>query len=202
MPHAVEVRAPLVVGVNLVPACLGDVGVLHHRVLGNTPSNGKLGYKPDRYDGSRKPRAVENWVKALDDYFELNPSQAATERMVILTAATYLAEPAKGDYNAYIAKMPTEWKGYNDLAAVQISMGKHADAMTNLEKANSISPENSTIMANMGAAYGLAITLAMLSTTVLVTHYLVLHRLNKSFVWFYLVGYLFLEQKEASCCRI
>jgi KUP system potassium uptake protein len=45
----------------------------------------------------------------------------------------------------------------------------------------------------MGAAYGLAITLAMLSTTVLVTHYLVLHRLNKGLVWFYLIGYLFLE---------
>ncbi len=47
--------------------------------------------------------------------------------------------------------------------------------------------------ANMGAAYGLAITLAMLSTTVLVTHYLVLHRLKKGMVWFYLIGYLFLE---------
>ncbi len=47
--------------------------------------------------------------------------------------------------------------------------------------------------ANMGAAYGLAITLAMLSTTVLVTHYLVLHRLNKNIVWVYLIGYLFLE---------
>ncbi len=46
---------------------------------------------------------------------------------------------------------------------------------------------------NMGAAYGLAITLAMLSTTVLVTHYLVLHRMNKGFVWFYLIGYLSLE---------
>jgi hypothetical protein len=78
---------------------------LRRRVqVSNTPSNGKLGYKPDRYDGSRKPRAVENWVKALDDYFELNPSQASTERMVVLTGATYLAEPAKGDYNAYIAK--------------------------------------------------------------------------------------------------
>jgi len=47
--------------------------------------------------------------------------------------------------------------------------------------------------ANMGAAYGLAITLAMLSTTILVTHYLVLHRLNKNIVWFYLIGYLLLE---------
>lgn len=78
---------------------------LRRRVqVNHTPSNGKLGYKPDRYDGSRKPRAVENWVKSLDDYFELNPSQAITERMIVLTAATYLAEPAKGDYNAYITK--------------------------------------------------------------------------------------------------
>jgi hypothetical protein len=68
------------------------------------PSNAKLGCKPERYDGSRKPRAVENWVKTLDDYLELNPSQCATERMVVLTAASYLAEPAKGDYNAYTAK--------------------------------------------------------------------------------------------------
>jgi KUP system potassium uptake protein len=47
--------------------------------------------------------------------------------------------------------------------------------------------------ANMGAAYGLAITLAMLSTTVLVTHYLVLHRINRGLVWMYLIGYLFIE---------
>lgn len=46
---------------------------------------------------------------------------------------------------------------------------------------------------NMEAAYGLAITLAMLSTSVLVTHYLVLHRVNKNFVWLYLIGYLFIE---------
>ena len=79
---------------------------LRRRVLGTTSSssNGKLGCKPDRYDGSRKPRAVENWVKSLDDYLELNPSQRTTERTIVLTAATYLAEPAKGDYNAYIVK--------------------------------------------------------------------------------------------------
>lgn len=68
------------------------------------PSSTKLGCKPERYDGSRKPRAVENWVKSLDDYLELNPTQQTTDRMVILTAASYLAEPAKGDYNAYTAK--------------------------------------------------------------------------------------------------
>jgi hypothetical protein len=61
--------------------------------------NVKLGCKTDRYDGSRKPRAVENWIKYLDNYLDLSPSQRSTERMNVLTAATYLAEPAKGDYN-------------------------------------------------------------------------------------------------------
>jgi len=51
-----------------------------------------------------KPRAVENWLKTFDDYLELNPSQCATERMVVLNAASNLEEPAKGDYNAYMAK--------------------------------------------------------------------------------------------------
>jgi len=46
------------------------------RHLNPAPSNGKLGCKPERYGGSRQPRAVENWVKSLDDYLELNPSNA------------------------------------------------------------------------------------------------------------------------------
>jgi hypothetical protein len=68
------------------------------------PNNTKLGCKPERYDGSRNPRAVENWLKSLDDYFELNPSQCMTERITILTAASYLSDPAKGDYNSYIGR--------------------------------------------------------------------------------------------------
>jgi hypothetical protein len=65
--------------------------------------NTKNGNKPDRYEGSRKPRAIESWLKTLDDYFELNPSQRATERTTILTAASYLTESAKGDYNSHVA---------------------------------------------------------------------------------------------------
>jgi hypothetical protein len=75
---------------------------LHNRQV--NLSNAKLGCKPERYDGSRKPLAVDNWVKTLDDYLELNPSQRVTDRMVVLTAASYLAEHVKSDYNAYTAK--------------------------------------------------------------------------------------------------
>jgi hypothetical protein len=44
---------------------------------------------------------VENWIKSVDEYFELNPSQCSTDRIAVLTAASYLTEPARGDYNAY-----------------------------------------------------------------------------------------------------
>jgi KUP system potassium uptake protein len=47
--------------------------------------------------------------------------------------------------------------------------------------------------ANMEAAYGLAITLCMIATSILFTNYLVLHRQNRSLVTAYLVIYLTIE---------
>ena len=46
---------------------------------------------------------------------------------------------------------------------------------------------------NMEAAYGLTITLDMLATTILVTHYFVKNRVNPILVWFFLIFYLSLE---------
>ena len=42
--------------------------------------DGKIGRKPDPFNGSRKNRAVQSWMKSMDDYFELNPGQCRTER--------------------------------------------------------------------------------------------------------------------------
>jgi KUP system potassium uptake protein len=47
--------------------------------------------------------------------------------------------------------------------------------------------------ANMEAAYGLAITLTMISTSLLFANYLVLHRVNKVFIYLYLIVYLIIE---------
>lgn len=47
--------------------------------------------------------------------------------------------------------------------------------------------------ANMEAAYGLAITLCMIATSILFTNYLVLHRQKRSLVTLYLVIYLTIE---------
>jgi KUP system potassium uptake protein len=46
---------------------------------------------------------------------------------------------------------------------------------------------------NMEAAYGLTINLDMIATTILVTHFFVKNRIQKGWVWFFLIFYLFLE---------
>ncbi|MBS1628026.1 MAG: KUP/HAK/KT family potassium transporter [Bacteroidetes bacterium] len=46
---------------------------------------------------------------------------------------------------------------------------------------------------NMGAAYGLAITMAMISTSVLFANYLVSHRVKPIFIYLYLVVYITIE---------
>ena len=46
---------------------------------------------------------------------------------------------------------------------------------------------------NMGAAYGLAITLCMISTSILFANYLVSHRVKPFFIYVYLVVYLLIE---------
>ena len=46
---------------------------------------------------------------------------------------------------------------------------------------------------NMEAAYGLAITMCMIATTILFANFLVLHRTKKSLVYLYLVTYLTIE---------
>jgi KUP system potassium uptake protein len=45
----------------------------------------------------------------------------------------------------------------------------------------------------MEAAYGLAIIMTMISTTILFTNYLVLHRINRSVIWAFLLSYIFIE---------
>lgn len=47
--------------------------------------------------------------------------------------------------------------------------------------------------ARMEAAYGLAIIITMIATTILFANYLVLHRVRSAVIWFFLSAYLFVE---------
>lgn len=46
---------------------------------------------------------------------------------------------------------------------------------------------------HMEAAYGLAITMCMISTSILFANFLVLHRINRSLIWVFLISYLVIE---------
>jgi len=65
-------------------------------------SSKPVGRKPDTFTGSRKNRAVQSWIKTMDDYFELNKNSLGTPREILLMAASYLGDSAKGDYNSYV----------------------------------------------------------------------------------------------------
>lgn len=45
----------------------------------------------------------------------------------------------------------------------------------------------------MESAYGLAITMCMISTSILFANYLVVHRVNKMLIWLFLISYLIIE---------
>ena len=51
----------------------------------------------------------------------------------------------------------------------------------------------------MEAAYGLAIIVTMLMTTILFANYLVLHRVKSIWIYIFLVGY-FIVEIGLSCC--
>jgi len=73
----------------------------------------------------------------------------------ILYLASITTDASKKEeiYKSYNARFATDWRGLNNLAAVYISKGQLDNAMAELEKANNISPENGTILANMGVVY-------------------------------------------------
>ncbi len=54
-------------------------------------------------------------------------------------------------YNAYNTRNAGEWRGYSDLAAMQIRANNLSDASNNLNKADELSPDNGMVYANMGA---------------------------------------------------
>jgi Flp pilus assembly protein TadD/outer membrane protein OmpA-like peptidoglycan-associated protein len=54
-------------------------------------------------------------------------------------------------YTTMTTKYPQDWRGFNDLGALQVSMG-NAEGKTNLDKANTLSPENPIVLTNLGNA--------------------------------------------------
>jgi tetratricopeptide (TPR) repeat protein len=82
-----------------------------------------------------------------------NSAQLNEVEMLHLAAITSDNAGKQSIYNAMIAKYPNDWRGYNGLASTYMATEDYNNALTNLEKANSLSPENGTLLANMGVIY-------------------------------------------------
>lgn len=56
-------------------------------------------------------------------------------------------------YTVMTTKFAQDWRGFNDLGAVQLSMGQTTEGIASLNTANSLSPENAAVLTNLGNAY-------------------------------------------------
>ncbi|MEI6507434.1 MAG: tetratricopeptide repeat protein [Bacteroidota bacterium] len=95
------------------------------------------------------PLKTDDELKAL----LATPDQMSDVELLHLAAVTTDAAQKANIYTAFTTKYPNDWRGFNGLAVVAISKGDFAGAMANLEKANTLSPENGAVMANMGIVY-------------------------------------------------
>ncbi|MFI5221955.1 MAG: TPR end-of-group domain-containing protein [Bacteroidia bacterium] len=81
------------------------------------------------------------------------PDQMSDAELLHLASVTADNTQKMSIYNAFNARFPNDWRGYNGLATVYLSTGDYNSAKSNLEKANANSPENGAVLANMGVVY-------------------------------------------------
>lgn len=144
-----------------------------------------------QFEGHKLAEVTENpFFAIMPDWFLLPGIIIATMAAIIASQAlisgsyTIVSEAMRLNFWPKIRiKYPTETKGqmYVPSANWILMVGCMIVVLVFRESSN------------MEAAYGLAITLAMLSTTILVTHFLVLKRVNRIIVWIFLIGFLWFE---------
>jgi Flp pilus assembly protein TadD/outer membrane protein OmpA-like peptidoglycan-associated protein len=104
----------------------------------------------------RRSELVVSGQKPLKTDEELKASVAKLDslsdvELLHLASITADQNTKKTIYTTMTTKYPQDWRGFNDLGALQLSMGS-AEGKGNLEKANSLSPENATVLTNLGNA--------------------------------------------------
>ena len=95
------------------------------------------------------PLKTDDELKAL----MATPDQMSDVELLHLSSVLTDNTQKLAIYNSFITKLPNDWRGYNGLATVYLTSNDYTNAMTNLEKANSLAPENGVIAANMGIVY-------------------------------------------------
>jgi KUP system potassium uptake protein len=147
------------------------------------------------YNG--KPITAELIESGFNPFYSLMPHWFLTVGIALATAAAIIASQAliSGSFTLISEAIrlnlwpklkivyPTEARGQLYIPAINLLLYAGCIGIVLYFKK----------AANMEAAYGLAITLCMIATSILFTNYLVLHRQKRSLVTLYLVAYLTIE---------
>jgi tetratricopeptide (TPR) repeat protein len=82
-----------------------------------------------------------------------NISDLNEKELLYFAMASTDEKEREGAYRTFIKNQPNDWRGYNNLAAILVRQGKAQEAVTALEKADKLSPNNGFIYNNLGVAY-------------------------------------------------
>lgn len=133
----------------------------------------------------------------INAFYDLMPEWFIIPGVVIATTAAIIASQAmvSGAYTLISEAMrlnlwpkvkiryPSEAKGQLFIPAINFLMFAGCVGIVLYFRESS----------NMEAAYGLAIIVTMIATTILFANYLVLHRVHRAWIWVFLVSYLIVE---------
>ena len=148
------------------------------------------------HDGREITDKVEQTL-GINAFYDLMPEWFIIPGVVIATTAAIVASQAmvSGAFTLISEAMrlnlwpkvkiryPSEEKGQLFVPAINLLMFVGCTAVVLYFRESS----------KMGAAYGLAIVMTMLMTTILYANYLVLQRVKSTWVWVFLIGYFVVE---------
>ncbi len=95
--------------------------------------------------GASPTKTDEQLLTYYSNYSALN-----TTELFHLTVITSDLTKKEEVLKAYTAANTNDWKGFNDLGATQLKLNNVTDAESNLAKANVLSADNATVLANLG----------------------------------------------------
>ena len=157
---------------------------------------GQGAYLLAHYNGTAVTQAFKA-ASGLNAFYDLMPGWFAIAGVIIATAAAVIASQAMitGSFSLINEAMrlnlwpklktryPSEEKGQTFIPGVNSLMFVGCVAVVLYFRDSS----------RMEAAYGLAIIVTMLMTTILFANYMVLHRVNRFFIYLFLISYFSIE---------
>lgn len=83
-----------------------------------------------------------------------DPSKLTNEELLYAGTMTQNMSQQLANYEAFRKQYPNDWRGYNNIAYIYLKQGgKEEEALTLLEKANTLSKDNPVVYNNMGVAF-------------------------------------------------